>query len=437
MLDAWRSPPASGPLARLEWVRIEDGAVVVRDRALALDWGIKGLAAELSRRHVETIDLTGSFEAANAETRAEVSFGGAFELERRRLGLELELADAELGQIARLHSTLASLAHLDLSVAARARLTLDAGELVADPIEIRLTGERAQAPAVVRGDARWAAATKTLSATASTVGFDLSLLAPLSAPLAERLAAAPPVPALDADIDVEASPERRKLHATVRASTDEAPFSTLIATLEHVPGQGRSDVVIEIETLRPWRLATLDARLAHLRGVEVALDGTVRGSVSADALALAVSLAGHEGQLQIAGIPTAPVAIDGLELEATVAGTAAAPRLDRGELRIRAGTITAAAARPPGPARLRGQGRARRTAARARRSRSVLACRPRAGRALARCQGVRVGHCCATLRSPPRSRSIRRPIPWPASRCSTPRRRSSGSSSTSSRRSRR
>ena len=50
MLDAWRSPPASGPLARLEWVRIEDGAVAVRDRALALDWGIKGLAAELSRR---------------------------------------------------------------------------------------------------------------------------------------------------------------------------------------------------------------------------------------------------------------------------------------------------------------------------------------------------------------------------------------------------
>ncbi|HEX2463206.1 MAG TPA: hypothetical protein VHR17_01195, partial [Thermoanaerobaculia bacterium] len=57
MLDAWRSPPASGALARLEWVRIEDGAVAVRDRALALDWGIKGLAAELSRRHVETIDL--------------------------------------------------------------------------------------------------------------------------------------------------------------------------------------------------------------------------------------------------------------------------------------------------------------------------------------------------------------------------------------------
>ena len=155
MLDAWRSPPASGPLARLEWVRIEDGAVAVRDRALALDWGIKGLAAELSRRHVETIDLTGSFEAANAETRAEVSFGGAFELERRRLGLELELADAELGQIARLHSTLASLAHLDLSLAARARVTLDAGELVADPIEIRLTGERTR-----RRLPRWCAATR-------------------------------------------------------------------------------------------------------------------------------------------------------------------------------------------------------------------------------------------------------------------------------------
>ncbi|HEX2464507.1 MAG TPA: AsmA-like C-terminal domain-containing protein, partial [Thermoanaerobaculia bacterium] len=315
----------------------------VRDRALALDWGIKGLAAELSRRHVETIDLRGSFETANAETRVEVSFGGAFELERRRLGLELELADAELGQIARLHSTLASLAHLDLSLAARARLTLDVDDLVVDPIEIRLTGERAPAPAVVRGDARWAAATKTLSAAASTVGFDLSLLAPLSATLAERLAAAPPVPALDADIDIEASPQRRRLHATVRASTDEAPFSTLIATLEHVPGQGPSDIAIEIETLRPWRLARFDARLAHLRGVEVALGGTVRGSVSADALALAVSLAGHQGQLQIAGIPTAPLAIEHLEIEAEVAGTAAAPRLDRAELRAGAGTITAAA----------------------------------------------------------------------------------------------
>ena len=181
----------------------------------------------------------------------------------------------------------------------------------------------------MRGDARWARATKTLSAAASTEGFDLSLLAPLSAPLSERLAAAPRVPTLDADIDVEASPKRRTLHATVRASTDEAPFSTLRATLEQVPGQGRSDVVIEIETLRPWHLAAFDARLAHLRGVEVAFGGSARGSVSADALALTVSLAGHEGQLQIAGIPAAPLAIDGLELDATVAGTAAAPRLDR------------------------------------------------------------------------------------------------------------
>ena len=239
LLDAWRSPPASGPLARLEWVRIEEGTVAVRDRALALDWGIKDLEAELSREHVETIDLAGSFEAANAETRAEVSFDGAFELERRRLGLALELADAELEQIARLHSALASLAQLDLSLAADARVTVDASGLVADPIEIRLTGEREQAPAVVRGDARWAKATKTLSAAASTQGFDLSLLAPLAAPISERLAAGAPVPALNADVDFEAGPERRTLRATVRASTDEAPFSTLIATLDQVPGQSR------------------------------------------------------------------------------------------------------------------------------------------------------------------------------------------------------
>ena len=188
---------------------------------------------------------------------------------------------------------------------------------------------------MVRGDARWAKATKTLSAAASTQGFDLSLLAPLSAPLSERLAAGAPVPELNADVDFEAGPERRTLRATVRASTDEAPFSTLTATLEQVPGQSQSDLAIEIETLRPWRLGAVDARLAQLSGVEVALDGSVRGSVSSDAIALTVSLAGDEGQVQIAGIPTAPMAIEALEIEAAIAGAATEPRLDRGELRSR------------------------------------------------------------------------------------------------------
>ena len=387
-LDAWLSPPAEGPLASLEWVRIEDGSVAVRDRALALDWGIAELGAELSRRHAETIDLSGVLQAANAETRLEVP-AAALSISSAAISISARarrcraLADRSPASGARLSSR-----SLDLELAGDARVTLG-----------RASGWQTRSRSVSTESARriplWCAAARAgrrrrrrSRRRPRPSGFDartpraaLGPVSPRRRPYPRSTPTWSSTRARSAALCARSCARRRK----------KPPSPALSATLEQCYRPSfRPTSRSRSRPCAPggWR-CSMRTRAAERRRSQPRRN--VRGSVAGDALALAVSLAGRDGQLQIGGIPSTPLAIEVVEIEAAIAGTTAAPRLDRGEIRPERRRYHRDGQRTPARSRLRGERRGGCGAARARRPRSVLAGRPRGRRASQGRRDVRLG----------------------------------------------
>jgi hypothetical protein len=343
VLDGWLATPPAGPLGRLQWARIDDASIVVRDRGLDVEWRADRLRIELSRRHAESLAMTGALHAGNAATDVELPFTGGYHLRERRLGVDLELPALEARRIAPLHPSLARLADLDLRLLGKARVSV-AEELVADPIELTVEGNDGEAgdvdPIAVRASARWPMGSDSFSLRAMAEDFDLAPLAPLSPGLA---GAAPLLPRLAVELQLDSADGRTAVLATLRAPPGEAEgaFSSVIARLDLEPAPRPADVVVEIQGLRPWRLSSLDPSLAPLRGVELPLDGALRGTLSRDAIALGLELHAQGGRLQVSGVPAEPLAVDTIEIRGQVAGPAAAPRLERGEVELHAGGISA------------------------------------------------------------------------------------------------